>query len=116
MKMGFGLVLLATLWGLAPALAGDGWDDFMGYYSQRTEGITPGAGNAKEANSAIHAVDPWPANSRNRNIPTSGERMSRAIGRYQDVTKLPEAARTIAPDSMRISSSGAGNGAASGGK
>jgi hypothetical protein len=76
--------------------------------------VTPGVGNAKEANSAVHAVDPWPAYSRNRNIPVSGERMSRAIRRYQDVTKLPEAARAIMPDGMGTSFSGTGNGAASG--
>jgi hypothetical protein len=77
----------------APVLAGEDIpDDFMGYYSQRIDGVTPGAGNAKEANSAIQAVDPWPSFSRNRNIPASGERMSRAVR------------------------SSAGNGAASGGR
>lgn len=117
MRLGIALPLLAVLWTSAPAAAGDAiMDDFMGYYSQRTEGVTPGAGNAKEANSAIQAVDPWPAYSRNRNIPASGERMSRAVRRYQDVTKLPEAARALVPDSMGTSFSGAGNGAASGGR
>jgi len=36
------------------------FDDFFSDYSQRTITIAPGAGNAKDANAAIHTIDPWP--------------------------------------------------------
>jgi hypothetical protein len=71
------------------------WDTPWSEYGQRTDSVTIGAGNAKEANSAIHAVDPRPPSSRNRNIPANGERMFRVIRRYQDLTKLQEAAPMI---------------------
>jgi hypothetical protein len=71
------------------------WDTPWSEYGQRTDSVTIGAGNAKEANSAIHAVDPRPRASRNRNIPGNGERMSRVIRRYQDVTRLQDAAPMI---------------------
>ncbi|MGO8953211.1 MAG: hypothetical protein ACLPWS_21380 [Rhodomicrobium sp.] len=110
-----GLVFLVVLTVSANARAGGGlFEDFMGYYAQRTEGVTAGAGDAKELNSAIHTIDPWPPNAANRNIPASGERMSRAIRRYQDVTKLREAAQ--APVSEAISPGGAGSNAASSGR
>ena len=101
------LVLLVALTASGPARAGDGiWEEFMGYYCQRAEGVTPGAGNAKEADSAIHAADPWPPYSGNRHIPASGERMSRAIRRYQDVTKLQEAARAPVSEAIGANTSG----------
>ncbi len=109
------LVLLAVLTGSGPARAGDGiWAELMGYYSQRAEGVTPGAGDAKEANSAIHAADPWPPYAGNRNIPASGERMSRAIRRYQDVTKLQEAARAPVSEAPGANTSGMGSGIGNG--
>jgi hypothetical protein len=110
-----GLVFLAVVTVSANAWAGGGlFEEFMGYYSQRTEGVTAGAGDAKEWNSVVHTVDPWPPYAANRNIPASGERMSRAIRRYQDVTKLREAAP--APSSEAISPNGVGNNAASSGR
>lgn len=84
------------------------WDTPWSEYGQRTDSVTIGAGNAKEANSAIHAIDPSPRSSRNRNIPANGERMSRVIRRYQDVTKLQDAAPMITGASV-------GGGGSSGG-
>jgi hypothetical protein len=110
MKKKAALMLLALV-----AVSGGAWAGDYGFwepYTQRTEGITAGAGDAKEVNSAIQAIDPWPAYVRNRHIPGSGERMSHAIRRYQDVTKLKEAAPAITPDP--ISASGIGGGQASG--
>ncbi len=105
------LVLLMVLTGFGPVRAGDGiWEDLMGYYSHRAEGVTVGAGDAKEANSAIHAADPWPPYAGNRSIPASGERMSRAIRRYQDVTKLQEAARAPVSEAIGANTSGASSG------
>lgn len=95
------LVSLAVLALSETASAAEGGlDEFMGYYAQREEGVTIGAGDAKEANSAIHAIDPWPPSAANRAIPASGERMSGAIRRYQDVSKLHEAAPALAPDTI----------------
>jgi len=90
------LVLAALLAAPAGASAQEYvWDTPWSEYGQRTDSVTVGAGNAKEANSAVHAIDPSPRASRNRNIPANGERMSRVIRRYQDVTKLQEAAPMI---------------------
>ena len=90
------------------------WDTPLSEYGQRTDSVTIGAGNAKAANSAIHAIDPTPRRSRNRNIPASGERMSRAIRRYQDVTKLQDAARPIAAEG-NVSGGSGGSGSSGGG-
>lgn len=88
-----------------PACAGEViYDDFGTPYLQRSDTIFPGAGDAKAANSAIHVIDPWPRRAGNRHIPADGERMSGAVERYRDVSKLPpdqrgkgEAPQPIAP-------------------
>ncbi len=109
------LVLAALLALPARAIAqGATWEGPWSEYGQRTDSVTLGAGNAKEVNAAIQAADPWPPYAGNRHIPASGERMSRAIRRYQDVTKIPEAAR--APAAELGVSSGSGSGSSSGGK
>ena len=66
-------------------------------YIQRSDTITFGAGEAKEVNSATHVIDPWPPYVGNRRIPGNGERMSDAVQRYRDVSKLPQAPRPISP-------------------
>jgi len=73
-----GVVLMAgaaAFW-IARAYAGE-------EYLQRTDTITMSAGNAKEVNSAIHTIDPWPPHVYNRRIPANGARMTGAIQRYQ---------------------------------
>lgn len=116
MKTMTALVLTALLAAPAGTAAQECvWDTFWSEYGQRTDSVTIGAGNAKEANSAIHAVDPRPRVSRNRNIPANGERMSRVIRRYEDVTKLQEAAPMImGADSA--GGGGSGSGSSSSGK
>ena len=87
------------------------WDDPFEDYFQRKNGVTLGAGNAKEVNSATHIIDPWPRYVGNRRIPGNGDRMSGAIERYRDVTKIPRAARPIGSEyesSINIQSSGGG--------
>lgn len=61
-------------------------------YLQRTDTITMSAGNAKEVNSAIHTIDPWPPYVNNRRIPANGERMTGAIQRYQRPPQAPPSA------------------------
>jgi hypothetical protein len=52
-------------------------------YTQRADKVTLSAGNAKEVNSRIHEVDPWPRYVANTRIPANGERMARAVERYR---------------------------------
>lgn len=52
-------------------------------YFQRIDTITAGAGNAKDANAAIHVIDPWPPRAGDQRIPGQGERMVNAIDRYK---------------------------------
>jgi len=79
------------------------WDqDFFGQYIQRSDTITLGAGNAKDANAATHVIDPWPPYVGNRRIPGNGERMSGAVERYRDVSKIPSAPRPMVPLGDRV--------------
>jgi hypothetical protein len=105
------LTSLTLLTALAAGLAGcmhaeDPWTQ----YTQRTEKITLSAGNAKDANAAIHTIDPWPRVSANRRIPANGQRMSEAYERYRDVNKKAPIP-AITPPSV-IMTGGAGSGAA----
>lgn len=56
-------------------------------YFQRTDTVTLSAGNAKEVNTRLQEIDPWPRYVGNRNIPGNGERMVGAAQRYQDVSQ-----------------------------
>jgi hypothetical protein len=103
-------VALSSL--ITPAYA---WDQYpFDEYSQRIETVTPWAGDAKNTNAAIHTIDPWPSYAGNRRIPGNGERMSGAVERYRDVSKLPRAPKPIAPlydVQGGVSSGGGGAGA-----
>ena len=61
------------------------WDpvNIVQPYTQRADKVTLTAGNAKEVNSRIHEVDPWPRYVANTRIPANGERMARAVERYR---------------------------------
>src|SRR5262245_65670608 len=68
--------------GLASSAA-SAWDqDPFAMYLQRSYSVTLGAGDAKAVNAATHVIDPWPRYVGNRNIPVSGDRLSRAVTRY----------------------------------
>jgi hypothetical protein len=73
-------------------------EDPFAHYFERKDGIMIGAGNAKSINSATHMIDPWNRNVGNTRIPGSGQRMSGAIERYRDVSKLPLAPPPIATE------------------
>jgi hypothetical protein len=64
-------------------------------YLQRADTITLSAGNAKEVNSRIHVIDPWPRYVGNTYIPANGERMAGAVERYRDTSKLNGAPRPL---------------------
>jgi hypothetical protein len=86
------------------------WDDPFEQYLQRKNGVTLGAGDAKEVNSATHIIDPWPRYVRNTRIPADGGRMSGAVERYRDISKLPSAPRPIASEYQSTINIQSGNG------
>jgi hypothetical protein len=69
------LRLLSALAATA-ALAGCQWFD-------RRESLSLQSGDAVAWNRAIHTIDPWPPASSDTNIPTSGQRIARAIEIYE---------------------------------
>jgi hypothetical protein len=85
----FGVVVLTGCSGAPP------FDDPFAPYAQRTQTITLSAGNAKEANAAIHVIDPWPRYVYDTRIPGDGHRMAEAVERYEDVAKLKQAPKPI---------------------
>lgn len=86
-----GLIAAATSMVCVGARAGDLFglraDDlryeFFEPYLERIEGVTVGAGNARDVNAVTHMIDPWPRNVLNRRIPMNGQRMVGAIDRYR---------------------------------
>jgi hypothetical protein len=54
-------------------------DDPFSDYLQRSVTITLGAGNAKDANAAIHTIDPWPPYVGYTRIPGDGRHATAAI-------------------------------------
>jgi hypothetical protein len=98
MKIG-GLIALAVAVASCNAWAGEGFfDDFISPYLQRAEGVTLGAGDAKQVNAAAEIINPWPGHVRDRRIPANGQRMVGAIQRYQDVKKSRETQAPLAPE------------------
>jgi hypothetical protein len=94
------IITVLTLASALTCRAAIAWDqDPFNQYIQRSDTITFGAGDAKEVNSGTQVIDPWPPYVGNRRIPGNGERMSDAVQRYRDVSKLPQAPRPISPQS-----------------
>jgi hypothetical protein len=56
-------------------------DDPFSDYLQRSVTITLGAGNAKDANAAVHTIDPWPPYVGYTRIPGNGRHATAAIER-----------------------------------
>jgi hypothetical protein len=52
-------------------------------YLDRKETIAFSAGNAVQTNIITHVTDPWPVHARSKDIAFSGERMQRAVARYE---------------------------------
>ena len=52
-------------------------------YFDRRESISLSAGDDIYSNQVTHMVDPWPAQSANRNIAFNGEKMQSAVERYR---------------------------------
>jgi hypothetical protein len=101
------LTSLTLVTAFAAGLAGcNHLEDNVTQYTQRTDKITLSAGNAKDANAAIHIIDPWPRASADRRIPANGERMAGAYERYRNVEKVTPLPR-INPPNVTPSTGGA---------
>ncbi len=103
------IALLVSISGLAFTPLGAALADPFARYIQRSDTISLSGGDAKEVNATTHIIDPWPRHVGNRRIPGNGERMSGAVERYRDVSKLPQAPRPI------VQGGGGGGPAAGGG-
>ena len=66
-----------------PAFFEPPFDDPFSDYTQRILTISPGAGNAQAANTALQTETPWPRYSNNTNIPGDGTRMSTAVHNFE---------------------------------
>ena len=95
------------------------WDpvNIVQPYTQRADKVTLSAGNAKEVNTRIHEVDPWPRYVANTRIPANGERMARAVERYrkQGPRSLPtESTSSVSGGGAGVPAGGAGPGGGGG--
>src|SRR5260370_41522968 len=103
------------------SFAGSGalaWDQNpFAMYFQRSDKITLGAGDAKAVNAATHVIDPWPRYVGNRNIPVSGDRLSRAVSRYNTGSYRQPAPPiySLYGSAIGIAGGGCGGGGAGGG-
>jgi len=73
-----GLFAAATL---SSACHAQIFDDPFSQYFERGITITPGAGNAKDTNAAIHTIDPWPPYVGYTRIPGNGRESVGAVER-----------------------------------
>jgi len=83
------LIVLIVLVGAASAPLGARaqWiDDPFSDYLQRSDTILLGAGNAKDANAAIHTITPWPPYVGNTRIPIDGRR---SVGAVEQMHRIP---------------------------
>ena len=107
------IIVLAAFVGSFASSGASAWDqDPFAMYFQRSDTVTLGAGNARDVNAATHVIDPWPRYVGNRRIPGNGDRLSRAVTRYNQGS-YRQPAPLIAP--VYSSSIGVQGGAAGGG-
>ena len=96
--------------------AASAWDqDPEAMYLRRSYNITTDGGDAKAVNAATHVIDPWPRYVGNRNIPVSGDRLSRAVTRYNQGSYRQPAPPIFSPYGSLIGIGAAGGGAGGGG-
>jgi hypothetical protein len=77
-SLAIGLLAAATL---SSACRAQIFDDPFSQYFERGITITPGAGNARDANNAIQTIDPWPPYVGHTRIPGNGREAVGAVGR-----------------------------------
>lgn len=74
------------------AAAGCSTDDYM-----RTEGLTPGAGNAQAANTVLQMVDPWQPGVQNTDLRIPADRVA-AVPASADDASASKGKSTSADD------------------
>ena len=79
-------MLAASIAGIALGTSLGGCSDI--YYARR-DTIALSAGDAIAANEAEQTVDPWPAQSGNKNIAFNGAKMQSAVERYRTNRVIP---------------------------
>jgi hypothetical protein len=72
--------ILAGVLSLPNVCSAQVFNDPFSQYVERSVTITPGAGNAADANWAIHTIDPWPAYAGYTRIPGNGREAVGAVG------------------------------------
>ena len=87
--------LLATV-GLPSVCLAQIFEDPFEDYVARTVTINPGAGNAKDANAAIHTINPWPPYAWNTRIPGDGRH---AVNSMELMYRIPDPFITQQPGS-----------------
>jgi hypothetical protein len=92
------------------------WDqDPAAQYFERKDTIVSGAGDARDVNAATHIIDPWPRYVGDQRIPANGDRMSRAIERYNQGSYRPPAPPIFPLFGVQVGITGAGGAGAGAG-
>ena len=109
------IIAVAVLLSSFAASGASAWDqDPFAMYLQRGYSVTLDGGDAKGVNAATHVIDPWPRYVGNRNIPVSGDRLSRAVTRYNQGSYRQPAPPIFSPYGALIGITGAGGGGGGG--
>lgn len=66
-----------------PAIGEPPYEEPFADYTRRSLTISPGAGNAQAANTALQTSSPWPRYSNNTNIPGNGAQMVKAVRQFE---------------------------------
>jgi hypothetical protein len=94
------LIVLIALAGALSAPIGahaQAFDDPFSDYLQRSDTILLGAGNANDANAAIHTITPWPPYVGNTHIPIDGRRSVQSVERMHRIPNPFEQQGTARP-------------------
>ena len=62
---------------------------YQNRYVEREDTVTLSAGDAVASNAAVQVPTPWPRYSNDTTIAMDGERIARAVARYQEGEKQP---------------------------
>jgi hypothetical protein len=104
------IIAVAAVGVLAAPYAGNAqsFDDPFNDYLQRSVTISMGAGNAKNANAAIHIINPWPRYVGNNRIHTTGRQGVNAVERMYRVPNRFEREGAEAGPALSVTTSSPG--------
>ena len=77
------------------------WDNPFAEYFERGVTVTPEGGNAKDANAAIHTINPWPPYVGNTRITQDGRAAVNAVERMYQKCQIFPLAQSISSGSYR---------------